>query len=408
MSIWHITGGSPLRGQIRVQGSKNAVLPVIAASLLCGAETELLNCPNLSDVDAAMDILRYLGCIAARCGDALCIDTTAPTRCDIPRELMHRMRSSVIFLGPLLARFGEAEVSLPGGCELGPRPIDLHLHALRLLGAEIEEGDDSIVCRASHLRGAEISLSLPSVGATENAMIAACAAEGATVIYNAAREPEIETLQSYLRALGADISGAGSPVIRITGFSPRAHAGLRIPPDRIAAATYLCCTACAGGDIELTGALPGQIVPVLDAQGERIHMAAHGRLASPGAIVTRPYPGFPTDAAPLLMAASLRCAGPAMFIENIFSGRYRHAEEMRALGAQIVLRGPLALVTGVETLRGASMKSPDLRGGAALVAAALGAEGESTVTDAGHILRGYESLEGALRSLGASVWREER
>ena len=176
MSIWHITGGSPLRGQIRVQGSKNAVLPVIAASLLCGAETELLNCPNLSDVDAAMDILRYLGCIAARCGDALCIDTTAPTRCDIPRELMHRMRSSVIFLGPLLARFGEAEVSLPGGCELGPRPIDLHLHALRLLGAEIEEGDDSIVCRASHLHGAEISLSLPSVGATENAMIAACAA----------------------------------------------------------------------------------------------------------------------------------------------------------------------------------------------------------------------------------------
>lgn len=173
MSIWHITGGSPLRGQIRVQGSKNAVLPVIAASLLCGAETELLNCPNLSDVDAAMDILRYLGCTAARCGDALCIDTTAPARCDIPRELMHRMRSSVIFLGPLLARFGEAEVSLPGGCELGPRPIDLHLHALRLLGAEIEEGEDSIVCRASHLRGAEISLALPSVGATENAMIAA-------------------------------------------------------------------------------------------------------------------------------------------------------------------------------------------------------------------------------------------
>ena len=192
MSIWHITGGSPLRGQIRVQGSKNAVLPVIAASLLCGAETELLNCPNLSDVDAAMDILRYLGCTAARCGDALCIDTTAPARCDIPRELMHRMRSSVIFLGPLLARFGEAEVSLPGGCELGPRPIDLHLHALRLLGAEIEEGEDSIVCRASHLRGAEISLALPSVGATENTMIAACAAEGATVIYNAAREPEIE------------------------------------------------------------------------------------------------------------------------------------------------------------------------------------------------------------------------
>ena len=248
-------------------------------------------------------------------------------------------------------------------------------------------------------------------------MIAACAAEGTTVIYNAAREPEIETLQSYLCALGADVSGAGSPVIRITGFSPRSHAELRIPPDRIAAATYLCCTACAGGEIELTAAAPGQIVPVLDAlramgcavstHGERIHMTAHGRPASPGAIVTRPYPGFPTDAAPLLMAASLRCTRPAMFIENIFSGRYRHAEEMRALGAQIVLRGPMALVTGVETLHGASMKSPDLRGGAALVAAALGAEGESTVTDAGHILRGYESLDETLRSLGASVWREK-
>ena len=261
-------------------------------------------------------------------------------------------------------------------------------------------------------------LGLPNTnGKLTSRQIAACAAEGTTVIYNAAREPEIETLQSYLCALGADVSGAGSPVIRITGFSPRSHAGLRIPPDRIAAATYLCCTACAGGEIELTAAAPGQIVPVLDAlramgcavstHGERIHMTAHGRPASPGAIVTRPYPGFPTDAAPLLMAASLRCTRPAMFIENIFSGRYRHAEEMRALGAQIVLRGPMALVTGVETLHGASMKSPDLRGGAALVAAALGAEGESTVTDAGHILRGYESLDETLRSLGASVWREK-
>lgn len=418
MSIWHITGGAPLSGSVRVQGSKNAVLPVIAASLLCGAETELLNCPNLSDVDAAMDILRYLGCTASRSGDALCIDTTAPTRCDIPRELMHRMRSSVIFLGPMLARFGAAEVSLPGGCELGPRPIDLHLHALRLLGAEIEEGEDSIVCRAAHLRGAEIPLALPSVGATENAMIAACAAEGTTVIYNAAREPEIETLQSYLRALGAEISGAGSPVIRITGFSPRSHAGLRIPFDRIVAATYLCCTVCASGEIELSGTEPRQLAPVLDAlramdcavsvHGGYIHMSAHGRPASPGAIVTRPYPGFPTDAAPLLMAASLKAEKPAIFIENIFSGRYRHAGEMRRLGAQIILRGPMALVTGTETLRGAALKSPDLRGGAALVAAALGAEGESTVEDSGHILRGYEDLDGVLRSLGAAVWREER
>ena len=417
MSIWHIYGGNRMTGSTQVQGAKNAVLPIMAASVLAGSETVLHNVPDLKDVTITLRILRHLGCTAERDGDTVRIDSRGMNRDFIPHDLMRELRSSVIFLGAILTRFGTASLSMPGGCELGPRPIDLHLHALRLLGAEIEEGEDSIVCRASHLRGAEISLALPSVGATENAMIAACAAEGATVIYNAAREPEIETLQSYLCALGADVSGAGSPVIRITGFSPRSHAGLRIPPDRIAAATYLCCTACAGGEIELTAAAPGQIVPVLDAlramgcavstHGERIHMTAHGRPASPGAIVTRPYPGFPTDAAPLLMAASLRCTRPAMFIENIFSGRYRHAEEMRALGAQIVLRGPMALVTGVETLHGASMKSPDLRGGAALVAAALGAEGESTVTDAGHILRGYESLDETLRSLGASVWREK-
>ena len=417
MNLIAVEGGRRLGGELTVQSAKNGVLPVLAAAILCREPCLIRRCPRLSDVDTAVRILRHLGAQARWEGEDLLIDARELTRCDVPEELMRRMRSSVIFLGAILARCGRAEMSYPGGCELGPRPIDLHLHALRLLGAEIEEGEDSIVCRASHLRGAEISLALPSVGATENAMIAACAAEGATVIYNAAREPEIETLQSYLCALGADVSGAGSPVIRITGFSPRSHAGLRIPPDRIAAATYLCCTACAGGEIELTAAAPGQIVPVLDAlramgcavstHGERIHMTAHGRPASPGAIVTRPYPGFPTDAAPLLMATSLRCTRPAMFIENIFSGRYRHAEEMRALGAQIVLRGPMALVTGVETLHGASMKSPDLRGGAALVAAALGAEGESTVTDAGHILRGYESLDETLRSLGASVWREK-
>ncbi|MBQ3276825.1 MAG: UDP-N-acetylglucosamine 1-carboxyvinyltransferase [Oscillospiraceae bacterium] len=416
MSIWHVTGGRPLRGSIKVQGSKNAVLPVIAASLLCPNETELLNCPALSDVDAAVDILRYLGCAAEHRSDVLRIDAAAPGRCDIPRELMHRMRSSVIFLGPLLARFGEARLSVPGGCELGPRPIDLHLQAMRLLGAEIREEGDAIECRSAALRGAEIPFPFPSVGATENAMIAACAAQGSTVIYNAAREPEIETLQEYLRLLGAEISGAGSPVIRIEGFSPRPRAGLRVPSDRIAAATYLCCAACAGGEIVLTGTEPKKLVPVLNALEsmgcalgtgfDTIHIGAPERVASPGAVVTRPYPGFPTDAAPLLMAACLKGRGPAMFIENIFIGRYRHAEEMRRFGADILLRGPMALVNGVPVLHGAAVTSPDLRGGAALVAAALGAEGESVVSDAGHILRGYDGLDVCLRALGADVWRE--
>ena len=412
-----VSKSPPLSGEVTIHGAKNSVLPILAATLLCRTPCVLHNCPDILDVTHTRAILHSLGCASERRGASVYIDPRSCAGHSIPPELAASMRASSLFLGALLARQGEASLSLPGGCPIGARPVDYHLLAFRALGAEVTETDDTIHCRARRLTGAKITLPGPSVGATENAMIAACAAEGATVIYNAAREPEIETLQSYLCALGADVSGAGSPVIRITGFSPRSHAGLRIPPDRIAAATYLCCTACAGGEIELTAAAPGQIVPVLDAlramgcavstHGERIHMTAHGRPASPGAIVTRPYPGFPTDAAPLLMAASLRCTRPAMFIENIFSGRYRHAEEMRALGAQIVLRGPMALVTGVETLHGASMKSPDLRGGAALVAAALGAEGESTVTDAGHILRGYESLDETLRSLGASVWREK-
>lgn len=416
MSLWHVTGGTPLRGAVRAQGSKNAVLPVIAAALLCENETELTNCPRLSDVDAAMDILRYLGCSAMQEGDVLSLDTSSPSRCDIPRELTHRMRSSVIFLGPLLARFGEARVSLPGGCELGPRPIDLHLHALRRLGAEIREEEDGIVCQASKLRGAEIPLATPSVGATENAMIAACSAEGESVIYNAAREPEIETLQTYLRLLGANISGAGSPVIRIRGFSPGTRAGLRVPPDRIVSATYLCCAAAAGGAVDVLGAEAKHLQPVLQSlqemgcvlsvTAERIHISAPGRCTAPKAVVTRPWPGFPTDAAPLLMAACLRGAGTSVFIENIFSGRYRHAEEMAKLGADITIRNPLVMVTGVEELHGAELVSPDLRGGAALVTAALSARGHTVIRDAGHIQRGYEALDSSLRSLGAQVWCE--
>lgn len=413
MSVWHIKGGNRLSGSVRVQGSKNAVLPVIAASLLSSAETELLNCPGLSDVEAAVDILRHLGCEAERCGDTLRIDSRCPARCDIPRELMHRMRSSVIFLGPLLSRCGEAHIFVPGGCELGKRPIDLHLSALRALGAEVEEQGEKIVCRASRLRGGEIFLQLPSVGATENAMIAACAAQGETVIYNAAREPEIETLQSYLRQLGGHIYGAGTPVIRVSGFQPRGFAGLRIPSDRIVAATWLCCTACAGGDVELCCAEKESMELTLRAlsemgcaihtAGQRIRITVKSPLRSPGAIVTRPYPGFPTDAAPLLMAACTRSVGTAVFIENIFENRYRHVPELRRLGADIETRGSLALVRGVAALHGNKTESPDLRGGAAIAAAALGAEGETLLYDSGHILRGYEDMDRRLRELGADV-----
>ncbi|MBE6969813.1 MAG: UDP-N-acetylglucosamine 1-carboxyvinyltransferase [Ruminococcaceae bacterium] len=417
MSVWHIKGGNRLSGSVGVQGSKNAVLPIIAASLLSGCETELTNCPELSDVEAAVDILRHLGCSALRSGDRLEIDSRELSRCDIPRELMHRMRSSVIFLGPLLARCGEAHIFVPGGCELGKRPVDLHLHALRRLGAEVRQEGEEIICRAERLRGAEIYLRLPSVGATENAMIAACAAEGDSVIYNAAREPEIVTLQNYLRELGAAVYGAGTPVIRVTGFRPKAFAAVRIPSDRIVAATWLCCAACAGGELELrdveresmelTLRALSDMGCVLHSTGSDLRITVTEPLRSPGAIVTRPYPGFPTDAAPLLMAACARSTGTAVFIENIFENRYRHAHELTKLGADIETRGSLALVRGVKSLYGGAVCSPDLRGGAALAAAALGAEGETLIYDSGHILRGYEHLDERLRSLGADIVVED-
>ena len=416
MSVWHIRGGTRLRGSIRAQGSKNAVLPILAASILTGCESEILNCPHLSDVDAAIEILRHLGCEAAQEGDRLSIDSRGLSCCAIPRELMHRMRSSVIFLGPLLGRCGEAHVSLPGGCELGPRPVDLHLMALRALGAEVEQEGDEIVCRGRGLRGAEISFPSPSVGATENAMIAACAARGESVIYNAAREPEIGTLQEYLRSLGAEVSGAGTPVIRVRGFAPGKAVGIRVPPDRIVSATYLCCAAITGGDVEVQGAAwrdMEEVLRSLEAMGCRIRrsasgvrLVADGRLTSPGAVATQPYPGFPTDAAPLLMAASTVAEGSSVFMENIFSSRYRYAEELKKMGADIELRGSLALVNGVERLRAAETESTDLRGDAALITAALAAEGESRILDEGHIARGYDGLESVLRSLGAELWTE--
>ena len=408
-----VRGGNRLCGELTVQGAKNSTLPLLAAAILCEGETVLHNCPALSDVHTAVTILRRLGCRCTHTGDTLTVCADGMTRCDIPHSLMREMRSSIVFLGAILSRCGEARLSFPGGCELGPRPIDLHLEALRKLGAEIREEHGCLLCTApGGLRGGFVSLAFPSVGATENAMIAACAAEGATVIYNAAREPEIETLQSYLCALGADVSGAGSPVIRITGFSPRSHAGLRIPPDRIAAATYLCCTACAGGEIELTAAAPGQIVPVLDAlrtmgcavstHGDRIHMTAHGRPASPGAIVTRPYPGFPTDLQSLYLAAAMTLEGKSCICENVFEDRLRTAEELQKMGGTLQICGKW-LTAEKSRLHGAEVVSQDLRGGAALVSAALAAEGFSTIRQTELIERGYERFPETLRELGAKI-----
>ena len=416
MDLWRIRGGNRLEGEWRVQGSKNAALPILAASLLCPGTVELRRVPRLRDVDAALQILRDLGCRTRQEGDRVYIDASGVSGSRISHELMERMRSSVFFLGALLARTGQARLSLPGGCQLGKRPIDLHLMALRTLGAQIEEEGDEILCAPASLRGAEIRLPFPSVGATENAMLAACAAEGTTVIRGAAREPEIRALQDFLRCLGGQLSGAGTDTVTVSGFRPGDRVCFTLPADRIAAATLACACAACGGELCLQNCDPAHFSTVLYflnqagcdimQQNDRVCLRSDGRLRAAGPVITAPYPGFPTDAQPVLMAALLRAEGESLFTENIFENRYRHVPELRKLGADIRLEGRIARVRGVKRLDGATMEATDLRGGAAMILAGLCAEGESLVRDRGHIRRGYEDLNGCLRHLGADITYE--
>ncbi len=415
MSVWHIAGGNRLSGSITVQGAKNAVLPIMAASVLAPGETELLNVPMLRDVDTTIRILRGLGCSVEREGDVVNIDSRSLERAEIPHRLMRELRSSVIFLGALLARCGHAKLSMPGGCELGPRPIDLHLMALRALGAEIDECGGELICSAPNgLHGASIALPMPSVGATENAMLCACAAEGETLIMNAAREPEIIELQSFLRTLGADVTGAGSATVHVHGRALKpGRVGHRIMPDRIVSATYLAACAATGGDVELRGVESDHFSTVLRSLSECgcdiitskhcVRLISSGKLKAPKPIITGPYPGFPTDAQPLMLAACLKAKGTSVFVENVFQNRFRFAEELQRLGAKIHTEGRVAVVTGVETLHGAPAVATDLRGGAALIIAALSAEGESDILDSGHVARGYERFDSCLASLGADI-----
>lgn len=416
MDIWHIRGKRVLGGTCFVQGSKNATLPIIAASIICPARSELMNVPQLRDVDAALRILRHIGCTAEQRGGEVYIDSTYLSCSAIPHELMVEMRSSVIFMGALLARCGEARLSLPGGCQLGKRPIDIHLSALRAMGAEIDEDGTEIYCRAAKLHGAEIELPFPSVGATENIMLAACAARGKTVIHGAAREPEIYALQEYLRAMGADVAGAGSSIVSVAGFSSTGHAVCRIIPDRIVASTIACAVAAVGGNVEMRGVAPEQFSTVLYFLNQAgcdiinsnrsVRIRSTGRLKAPGSITTEPYPGFPTDAQPVLMAALLQAEGCTEITENIFENRYRQVPELRRLGADIVVEGRRAEIWGVDCLHGTALNATDLRGGAAMIVAGLAADGETVIFDDGHITRGYERFDMRLRALGADIYLE--
>lgn len=417
MSHLTIEGGKPLYGTYPVSGAKNSVLPILAACLAVDGTCVLHNSPALSDVDAAADILKAEGAVVTRAGQDLTVDASAAAPAELREDLAHKMRSSVVFLGAMLARFHEAVLAFPGGCELGPRPIDLHLAGLRRLGADITEGYGLLNCRApGGLTGADIALSFPSVGATENLMIAASLAKGVTTIRGAAREPEILELAAFLNAAGGVISGAGEDVITIHGAQRLHGCEAVIGPDRIETATMLSAVAAAGGRVLLKGAQPDRlsvVLPYFTAMGVRLTDTPQGLLAertgdlhAPPFCRTMPYPGFPTDAMPPLMAAATVAKGTALFEENIFACRYKQVPELCRMGADIQCSGRLCVVKGVTRLTGCPVTATDLRGGGALCVAALCADGTTVISDIHHIERGYEYFDDKLRGLGALVRKD--
>ncbi len=411
-----IKGRRPLSGRVRVHGSKNAVLPIIAASLLVDGETVITQVPHLEDVHTAVEVMASLGVDARLRGSTLTLLPEGLSSFEAPYDYVRRMRASFLVTGPLLARLGRARISLPGGCAIGSRPIDLHLKGLEALGARIRVGHGYIEASAAErLTGSRVYLDYPSVGATEHLMMASCLAEGTTVIENAAEEPEIVDLANYLNAAGASIHGAGTKVIRIEGV--RALKGVRhqVIPDRIEAGTYMVAAAITGGYVEIEGVVPDHLtavsaklremgVDVVEDENSILVNASRRRLKAVN-IKTMPYPGFPTDMQAPFMALLAVAEGTGVVTETVFENRLIQVVEMVRMGADIQVDGRVATVQGRRSLYGAPVTATDLRGGAALVLAGLGAVGVTEVSGVEHIDRGYDSLDANLRRLGASVRR---
>ena len=413
MDKYYVRGGRRLSGEIFIPSAKNSVLPIIACSILSREDIEIRNCPRLSDIERMTDIITRLGGRAELKDGTLYINNRDLSCGSVSAELTGSIRSSIFILGPILGRFGKASVSYPGGCEIGLRPIDLHIAGLKSLGVRVREQGGMIDCEAARITGGTVHLDFPSVGATENIMMAAVLAKGRTVITNAAREPEIVDLQGFINRLGGRVHGAGGGVIVIDGVD--ALGGGRYAPiaDRIVAGTLLCAGAVTGGDVTVTnmyaetlGALTGK----LNAAGctvlsydDRIRVVAPGRLKAVGKIETQPYPGFPTDMQPQFTALLCTADGTGIVCENLFENRFKYTVQLNKLGADITVRDRTAVVRGVPRLAGAPVTAEDLRGGAALVVAALAAEGETEVSGVKHIERGYERLDEILASLGADI-----
>ncbi len=414
----YIEGGKRLSGEIKLQGAKNSALPILAAALMVKGSTVLHNCPDLSDVRAALRILTALGCKCVMQSNDVYIDSTFVSCCSIPSELMREMRSSVVFLGAILSRCGTATITAPGGCELGPRPIDLHLKAIGEMGFSIVESCGYITCKRQRYNElSEITLDFPSVGATENIILAAAVSKGRVILYNAAKEPEICDLANYINSAGGKVYGAGSDRIEITGVSRLLSVEHTVIPDRIAAATYMSAAAVTGGDIRISNICSEHIHSIVKAYSEMgckvvcskdtMRIKSDGRLCRIKNIRSSVYPGFPTDGGPLLVAALIKAKGTSAFVESIFESRFNYVGELRRLGADIKVCNRVAVIDGVDKLSGAEVACTDLRGGAALVIAGLAADGTTVVDKIHHIERGYENICSVLAQVGADVSLKE-
>ncbi|MGQ9920186.1 MAG: UDP-N-acetylglucosamine 1-carboxyvinyltransferase [Desulfobacca sp.] len=411
-----IVGGKPLKGEVTISGAKNAALPIMAATLLAPGRHVLTNVPNLADIRTAKKLLANLGVGFTDRADGLEVDSTELVSWEAPYELVKTMRAAVLVLGPLVARLGKARVSLPGGCAIGARPINLHLKGLEEMGVKVTLAHGYVEASVKRLEGAEIILDFPTVTGTENLLMAATLARGRTIIKNAAQEPEVSDLAHFLQAMGARLQGIGTDILIIDGVKELKPASYRIMPDRIEAGTYLAAAAITRGEVSLRQAPVEHLTAVLDkfveaglklkVEKDTIHVRPGGSLVGVD-IKTMPYPGFPTDMQAQFMATMSLARGVSVITETIFEKRFMHVSELRRLGADIVVSGNQAVVRGTKTLQGAPVMATDLRASASLVLAGLGAQGQTEVHRVYHLDRGYERLEQKLSALGANIWREK-
>ena len=410
-----VTGGPRLAGEVAIGGAKNSALKLMAAALLAEGRTTLRNVPDIADCRTMAEVLERLGVGAQRRDHALVIDASGPLEVETPYELVRRMRASILVLGPLLARQGRARVAMPGGCNIGRRKIDLHVRGLERMGAEFSYDHGYLVATTPGLRGGVISLDFPSVGATENLLMAAVAATGTTVIENAAREPEIQDLATFLISMGARVDGLGTPTIEIEGVDGFRPTDYSVLPDRIEAGTFAIAACVTGGDMLLRGAQADHldlVLAKLEEAGARIRAEDAGvRVAMPERasavdLVTLPYPGFPTDLQPPIMALLATAEGTSIITENVFESRFMFVDELNRMGADIRTEGHHAVIRGMDRLSSAPVRALDLRAGAALILAALGADGVTEIADVDHVDRGYEDIDAKLAGLGAEVTRQ--